>query len=300
MLITRSLLSTPGNQGRMLEKAGGYGADALMFDLEDSVPVAEKDTARRLVREQIDSIGSANVIYVRVNSSESGLHLRDIEAVLTPSLHGIVVPKVESPKSILEIDGKLGEFEQREGVQVGRIELALALESARGIWFVYELLSASPRCRTVLVGTAEGGDLQADLGSSWSIAGPELMYARSRVITAARALGIVNILDGAYSNLKDEPGLIADSKLVRNLGYRGRMVIHPNQVAVVNRIFTAAEEEIARSKRIVAAFQHAAANRGSLSVDGVMVDAAMAKLARSILDGVKAAEKSRESGDEHF
>jgi citrate lyase subunit beta/citryl-CoA lyase len=87
---------------------------------------------------------------------------------------------------------------------------------------VHELLSASPRCRTVLVGTAEGGALQADLRSSWSIPGPQLIYARSRVITAARALGIDNILDGAYSNLKDEPGLIADSKLSRNLGYRGR------------------------------------------------------------------------------
>ena len=95
VLITRSLLSTPGNQARMLERAAGYGADALMFDLEDSVPVAQKDTACRLVREQLDSIGRTNVIYVRVNSSESGLHLRDIDAVLTPSLHGIVVPKVE-------------------------------------------------------------------------------------------------------------------------------------------------------------------------------------------------------------
>jgi citrate lyase subunit beta / citryl-CoA lyase len=291
VLITRSLLSTPGNQARMLERASGCGADALMFDLEDSVPIAQKETARRLVREQLDSIGSANVVYVRVNSWESGVLVRDIEAVLTASLHGIVVPKVESPESIKEIDDKLGQLERREGVPVGQIELAPALESARAIWLVYELLAASPRCRTVLVGTAEGGDLQADLRSSWSVAGPELMYVRSRVITAARALGIDNILDGAYSNVKDETGLIADSKLSRSLGYRGRMLIHPNQVAVVNRIFTATDEEIARSKRIIAAFEQAAAtDRGAISVDGVMVDVAMAKRARAILDEVEVAE----------
>ena len=291
MLITRSLLSTPGNQARMLEKAAGYGADAVMFDLEDSVPDGEKETARGLVRKQLNSIGRATVVFVRVNSWESGLLTSDVQAVVAPPLHGIVVPKVESPDAVREIDALLEKAEREAAIPVGQIELAPALESARGIWFVYEVLAASARCRTVLVGTAEGGDLQADLRSSWSVAGPELLYARSKVITAARALGIDNILDGAYSNVRDESGFMADSKLSRSLGYRGRMLIHPNQVAVANRIFAATDEEIARSKRIVAAFEAAAAtNKGAISIDGVMVDAAMAKRARAILDEVEVAE----------
>jgi citrate lyase subunit beta/citryl-CoA lyase len=275
----------------MLEKAAGYGADALMLDLEDSVPAGEKETARLLVRRQLDSMPRTTVAFVRVNSWESGLLTSDVEAVLAPALHGIVVPKAESPDAMREIDALLEKVEGQLGIPVGQIKLALALESARGIWLVYELLSASARCRTVLVGTAEGGDLQADLRSSWSVAGLELLYARSRVIIAARALGIDNILDGAYSNLKDESGLIADSRLSRSLGYRGRMLIHPNQVAVVNSIFAATDEEIARSKRILAAFQEAAStNRGAISIDGLMVDAAMAKRARAILDQVEEAE----------
>lgn len=291
MLITRTLLSTPGNQAHMLEKAASYGADALMFDLEDSVPTAEKATARDLIRKHLASLGGASVAFVRVNSWESGLLYEDIEAVLAPALHGIVLPKVESVETIREVDAILDQAERRTGTPAGSIELVPALESARGIWFSYELLSASARSNSVLVGTAEGGDLQADLRSSWSIAGPELLYARSRVLTAARAVGIENILDGAFSNVKDESGLIADSKLSRSLGYRGRMVIHPNQVPVVNRIFAATREEIARSRRIVAAFDGAAAtNRGAISIDGVMVDAAMAKRARAILDELDAHE----------
>ena len=291
MLITRTLLSTPGNQARMLEKAAGYGADALMLDLEDSVPAPDKRNARELVRKQLNSIGGAIDVFVRVNSRESGLLEADVEAVVAVSLHGIVLPKVESAETVREVDAVLAQAERRAGIPVGRVELAPALESARGIWFAYEILSASARCSTVLVGTAEGGDLQADLRSSWSSAGTELLYARSRVITVARALRIENILDGAYSNVKDETGLIADSKLSRSLGYRGRMVIHPSQVSVVKRIFTATSEEIARSKRIVAAFKEGvAANRGAISVDGLMVDAAMAKRARAILDELDVAD----------
>jgi citrate lyase subunit beta/citryl-CoA lyase len=271
----------------MLEKAASYGSDALMLDLEDSVPPADKATARELVRKQIDSVGGTVAVFVRVNSWESGLLEADVEGVVAASLHGIVVPKIESAETVREVDAVLEHAERQAGIPVGRIVLAPALESARGIWFAYELLSASARCATVLIGTAEGGDLQADLRSSWSAAGTELLYARSRVITAARALRIDNILDGAYSNVKDESGLIADSKLSRSLGYRGRMVIHPSHVPVVNRIFTATSDEIARSKRIVAAFEAAGAgHRGAISVDGMMVDAATVKRARAILDGL--------------
>ncbi len=156
MLITRTLLSTPGNQVRMLEKAPGYGADALMFDLEDSVPAADKAMARELVRMRLDSTGDAAVVFIRVNAWESGLLEADVTAVVAPHLQGIVVPKVESPDSIREIDALLQKAERAAGIAAGRIELAPALESARGIWFAYELLAASPRCRTVLVGTAEG------------------------------------------------------------------------------------------------------------------------------------------------
>lgn len=284
MLITRSLLSTPGNQARMLEKASTYGADALMFDLEDSVPPDQKAAARALVRKRIETLGDAAPVYVRVNGPTTGLQEGDLHAVVSPGLHGIVVPKSESADAVRETDALLTHLESRAGIASGRVEIALALESAAGIWFAYELLSASPRSRTVMLGSAEGGDLQTDLHASWSGTGLELLYARSRVVTAARALRIENILDGAYSNAKDIAGFVADSEMSRRLGYRGRMVIHPDQVAEANRVFAPTDQDIAFSERVVAAFESAeATERGALAIDGVMVDQAMLRRARTLL-----------------
>jgi citrate lyase subunit beta / citryl-CoA lyase len=277
----------------MLEKAAGYGADALMFDLEDAVPARQKIEARALVRDRVSTLPESIVPYVRVNGWDSGLLQADLEAVVQPRLQGVVVPKVESQESLREVDRLLTELEHDLGIPVGQIDLAVALETARGIWFAYDLLAAAPRIHTVLVGTAEGGDLQADLKCSWTPAGVEFLYARSKVILAARALGIENALDGAYSNFKDEAGLTADSQFARDLGYRGRMVIHPSQIASVNRIFSPTEEEVALSRRILSAYE--AANddeRGTTVVDGKMIDYAMARRARALLDSLGASRLS--------
>ena len=285
MLITRSLLSTPGNQPRMLQKALDSGADALMFDLEDSVPTEDKDRSRSVVRQQIDTGPTTSTIYVRVNSWQSGRLEEDLEAVVASGLRGIVLPKVENPEAVRSADALLDRLERQAGVPARSVDLALALETARGIWFVFDLVSTTPRTRTVLVGTAEGGDLQADLRSSWSPAGPELLFARGRVVTAARACAIDNILDGAYSNFRDQAGLEADSRLSRALGYRGRMLIHPGQVALTNRIYSPTEAELDFSRRVLVALEEAAVdNRAAASVDGVMVDAAMGRRASAMLE----------------
>jgi citrate lyase subunit beta/citryl-CoA lyase len=271
----------------MLEKALGSGADAVMFDLEDSVPVHDKEVARALVRRHLEDADTTAAIYVRVNSWESGRAEQDLEGLVTPALRGIVLPKVETADTVRQIDALLDRLEMRAGIRIGQVDLALALETARGVWFVFDLASVTRRTRTVLIGTAEGGDLQADLRSSWSPAGLELLYARSRVVIGARAAGVDNILDGAYSNFKDQAGLEADSTLSRSLGYRGRMVIHPQQVETANRIYTPTPAEIDFSTRALAALEEAAAdNRGATSIDGVMIDSAVARQARAILDQV--------------
>jgi citrate lyase subunit beta/citryl-CoA lyase len=271
----------------MLEKALDSGADAVMFDLEDSVPAEDKELARVLVRRQLEAADTKATIYVRVNSCESGLAEQDLEMVVTPALRGIVLPKVETADSVRRIDALLERLESRAGIAFRQVDVALALETAKGVWFVFDLATATRRTRTVLIGTAEGGDLQTDLRTSWSVAGPELLYARSRVVMGARAAGIDNILDGAYSNFKDEAGLAADSRLSRRLGYRGRMLIHPGQVETANRIYTPTPAEIDFSNRALAALEKAAADsRGTTSVDGIMIDSAVARQAKAILDEV--------------
>ena len=150
----RSLLIMPANRADMLAKAPSYGADALVFDLEDSVPIAEKPKARVLAREYIEKHRAANAIYVRVNSLQTGMVEDDLDAVVTDGLLGIRLTKAESAEGIRELDRLLTELEQKRGLKAGSIGIGPSLESAKGVWFAYEILSASKRMFCVVAGTA--------------------------------------------------------------------------------------------------------------------------------------------------
>lgn len=280
----RSLLTVPANRADMLAKAPSYGADALILDLEDSVPVAEKPTARRLAREFIDKHKIENTIYVRVNALDTGMLEDDIEAVVVAGLAGIKHPKAESAETIRSVDASLTCLERERGLLQGSIGIEVGLESARGVWFAYEILSASPRIRSVMVGTAQDGDLQTDLGYTWTAEGDEVLYVRSRVLLAARAAGIDHVLDGAYSNVRDPEGFRICCEAARKLGYRGKSLIHPNQIETVNRVFTPSAQEIDYYRRVLEAFETALA-RGSAAttVDGKLVDYAMVGMAKRVL-----------------
>jgi len=288
----RSILIMPANRADMLAKAPSYGADALMFDLEDSVPVAEKPKARELAREYIARHRAENAIYVRVNDIGTGLTEDDLRAVAVEGLIGVKLPKVEAPETIHAVDAVLTALERERGLAAGAIGLDVGLESAKGVWFAYEILSASPRIHSVMIGTAQDGDLQTDLGYSWSAEGTEVLYLRSRVVLAARAAGVEHLLDGAYSNVRDPEGLRVASEAARRLGYRGRSVIHPNQIAIVNRAFTPGAQELDYYRRVIEAFDAAVA-RGSAAttVDGKLVDYAMVGMARRVLAWAASQEK---------
>ena len=280
----RSLLFVPANRADMLAKAPSYGADALIFDLEDSVPVAEKPKARVLAHEFIGKLRAANSIYVRVNALSTGMLRDDLEAVAVEGLVGIRLAKTESAEDIRTVDAMVAEFEKQRGLAQNSIEISPSLESARGVWFAYEILSASPRVRSVTCGTAQDGDLQTDLGYTWSAEGNEMLYLRSRVLLAARAAGIAHVLDGSYANVRDPEGLRVCCEAARKLGYRGKSVIHPNQIATINRVFSPTPQEIDYYRRVIEAFDAAVA-RGSAAttVDGKLVDYAMVGTAKRVL-----------------
>jgi len=280
----RSLLTVPANRADMLAKAPSYGADALILDLEDSVPVAEKARARELARESIGKLKAANTLYVRVNALATGMLQDDLEAIVVDGLAGVKHPKAESAETIRTVDAMLTELERKRGLPQGAIGIELGIESAKGVWFVYEVASASPRVRSVMVGTAQDGDLQTDLGYTWTAEGNEVLYVRSRVLLAARAAGVEHLLDGAYSNVRDPEGLRLCCEAARRLGYRGKSVIHPNQIETVNRVFTPTAQEIDYYRRVIEAFDAAVA-RGSAAttVDGKLVDYAMVGMAKRVL-----------------
>jgi citrate lyase subunit beta/citryl-CoA lyase len=281
----RSLLFVPGNKPAWMEKALGYGADALIFDLEDSVPVAEKAAARRMVRSALERLPTRGPVRtVRINALETGVAGDDLEAIVTSGLAAIVAPKIATPRDVTILDTLLTQCEHRAGLPIGQVAILPTLETAQGIYHAYPIATSSPRVHTVSAAAGHGGDTARSLGYRWSKEGTETLYIRSKVLLEARAAGIAYPLIASWFDLHDLAGLRADACLNRQLGYTGQVVIHPSHVPVVNEVFTPTPEEIAYYQGLLAAME-AAERHGTAAVTyaGAMVDVAMVKTAQQVL-----------------
>lgn len=272
-----------------MRKALESGADAVIFDLEDSVPLAGKAEARHLVARLIDEAALSRLrptTFVRVNAAATGLLAEDLASVVRPGLDAILLAKAERVDEIRETGRLMDAAEARCGMQPGTAAIILQIESALGVYNCFELIKSSGRVAATCFGSARDGDLQSDLGCSWSIEGTELLYARSKVLLDTRAAGgDILPLDGVFSDLNDEAGLIADSRLSARLGYIGRTVIHPKQIAPVKSAYAVPEAEVAYYRKVVAEFDAAEkAGTAAIAVDGKLVDYAMAQRARRVLD----------------
>ena len=288
MKPVRTALFAPGIKDRVMGKALAAGADAVILDLEDSVPLATKAEARTLVAKTIDGAAanpSRPGIYVRVNAASTGLLADDLEAVVRPGLDAVLLSKTENIEDVRQTAGSLDRLEKASGVKAGAVEIILQIENALGVYNCFNLIKASPRVAATCFGSARDGDLQTDLGCSWSIEGTELLYARSKVLLDTRAAG-ANIypLDGVFADLNDEAGLLADSKLSARLGYIGRTVIHPKQIAPVKAAYAVPEADVAYYQKIATEFAVAEkTGTAAIAVDGKLVDYAMAQRARRVL-----------------
>jgi len=279
----RSLLFVPGNKPRMHEKAAASGADALILDLEDSVPPGEKPAARPLVRDALEKIRGP-ALYVRVNAEGTPWLAEDLLAVVCGGLDGIMLPKVEQVATVRRVCDLLAAAEERAGLPLERTEIILQIETALGVRNTYELATASRRVASVCPGTARDGDLQRDLGASWSLNGPELAYARAKVLLDARAAGIATPLDGAFADFQDDEGFLAEATLARRMGYFGKTLIHPRQIPLSHRAFTPSAKDVAYYRRLLEAFDAAVASgSAAVNLEGTMVDVAMAERARRFL-----------------
>jgi citrate lyase subunit beta/citryl-CoA lyase len=288
----RTALFAPGIKERVMTKALESGADAVILDLEDSVPVASKAEARALVAKSIDAAAgslSRPLIYVRVNGAATGLLTDDLNAVVRPGLDAILLSKAENVEDVQKTAAALERNESQCGMKQGSAEIILQIENALGVYNCFSLIKASPRVAATCFGSARDGDLQTDLGCSWSIEGTELLYARSKVLLDTRAAGgHIHPLDGVFSDLNDETGLIADSRLSARLGYIGRTVIHPKQIAPVKGAYAVPELEVAYYQKVVVEFAAAEkAGTAAIAVDGKLVDYAMAQRARRVLELAK-------------
>jgi citrate lyase subunit beta/citryl-CoA lyase len=266
----------------MHEKAAGAGADALILDLEDSVPPAEKPAARPMVREALEKVRGP-ALYVRVNGDGTPWLADDLAAVTCAGLAGIMLPKAEHLTTLRMVSDLLAAAESRAGLPLGGTEIVLQIETALGVRNTFELAGAR-RVASVCPGTARDGDLQRDLGAAWSLNGPELAYARGKVLLDAKAAGIAYPLDGVYADFQDDDGFLAEATLSRRMGYCGKTLIHPRQIPLAHRAFTPAAKEVAYYRRLLEAFEAAVAGgSAAASLDGTMVDVAMAERARRFL-----------------
>lgn len=284
MDLVRSLLSVPGNQPKMLAKSCGYGADAVIADLEDSVPVDRKAEGRSMTAEFLADTSASSRKYVRVNAIETGLLDDDLDAIVGPGLVGIQHPKTDTPETIVAVDEKLSALENARGLEPGSIEIIASIESVAGVFNCYQILSAAARVGSCVVGIAENGDLHRDVGYAHSASGEESLYIRSKVLLDSRHAGITNALDGVFSAVGDMDGYEVETARARQLGYRGKKVIHPKQIEPANRLFMPTSQEIDFHERVLAALEHAETEgSAATTVDGFMVDIAMAVNARRVL-----------------
>lgn len=285
--LRRTMLYIPGNNPGMMRDAYIYAPDSIMFDLEDSVKLTEKDTARFLVYGALTNIDYHGIeLVVRVNPLNTEYGRADIEAMVKAGVDIIRLPKSETAEDIIEVDALITEMEKKHGREVGSTGMMAAIESALGVINAPAIATASKR----LVGIAIGAeDFVTDLKTKRSPEGIELLVARSNLLFAARAAGIAAI-DTVYSDINNEEGFRAETALIKQLGFDGKSVINPRQIAPVNEIFTPTAKEIDNAIAVVEAIKSAEEKGlGVISLNGKMVDKPIVDRAKRVLGLAKAA-----------
>ena len=281
----RSFLFAPGNHARRVEKALSLDADAAILDLEDAVATAEKRTTRDAVIAALTR-PRRPLLYVRVNAVDTEFCYGDLAAIVRPGLDGIILPKVESAGGLATVDWLLAQIEREHGLVSRAIELIPIIETARGLNQIDAILASGTRVKRVAFGA---GDFTLDVNMAWSRDEAELAYARAKIVTASRAAGIEAPFDTVWVDLADEEGLEASARTALGFGFQGKMCIHPNQIAVVNRVFTPSEAEIAFAERVVAAFARAEAEgSAAIQLDGKFIDYPILYRAQRVLEKVAA------------
>jgi citrate lyase subunit beta / citryl-CoA lyase len=292
----RSFLFAPGNHARRVQKALSLDADAVILDLEDAVATAEKPAALEAVAAAFGR-QRRGLLYVRVNAVDTEFCYGDLVAIVRPGLDGIILPKVESAAGLATIDWLLAQLERDRGLPPGGIDLIPIIETAAGLdrltVILGATLAAGTRVRRVAFGA---GDFTLDVNMVWSRGESELTPARAAIVTASRAAGIEAPLDTVWVDLTDPDGLEASARTALGLGFQGKMCIHPDQIAIVNRVFTPTDVEIAFAERVAAAFAKAEAEgSAAIQLDGKFIDYPIVYRARRVLTRI-AAIRARESG----
>jgi citrate lyase subunit beta/citryl-CoA lyase len=280
----RSLLFVPGNNPAMVQNAGVFGSDIVILDLEDAVAPPEKDAARLLVAEALRAVDyGATGIVVRINTLDTG-GLDDIAAVVPFAPAALLVPKVQSAAGVNEVAEKIAACEASGKAEIKIIAL---IETPRGLAEAYNIANSQRRLIALAFGAE---DYTAAVGAKRTREGIEILAARSAIINAAAAAGVV-ALDTPYTDVNDEAGLVTDVSLARQLGFKGKLAIHPRQVDVIHAGFNPSLVEIRWAERVLAVIRQAKEEgSGVVALDGKMIDAPIVLRAQQVLNLAKLVE----------
>ncbi|MGL4992349.1 MAG: citrate (pro-3S)-lyase subunit beta [Sarcina sp.] len=294
--LRRTMMYVPGSNPGMMKDAHIYGADSIMFDLEDSVAVNEKDSARLLVFNALRTLDyEGTELVVRINGLDTPYGLDDLEAMVRAQPNVIRLPKTETAQDVIDVENEIARIEKEAGIPVGKTKMMAAIESALGVINAYEIATASDRLMGIAIGAE---DFVTDMRTTRSLEGIELLTARSQVLLAARAAKIY-AFDTVFSDVNNEEGFINETTLIKQLGFDGKSVINPRQVDPVHKIYTPSTKEINKAINIINASEEAK-KRGSgvVSLNGKMIDKPIIARAERTIMFAKAAGVKVDFGGE--
>lgn len=286
MQLRRTMLYVPGNNPGMIRDAGIYDEDCIMFDLEDSVSLEEKDSARLLVYEMLRKLDyPGKELIVRINSPATPGGIQDLEAIVRTRKAAIRLPKTDCAQDVVFCEQQIERIERENGIPAGSTPMMAAIESAAGVLNAKEIAFSSKR----LIGIAIGAeDYVTNLKTKRSPGGVELLFGRSMVLLAARAAGI-DAIDTVYSDVNNEEGFRDEVKLIKQLGFDGKSIINPRQIAPVHEIYTPTQKEIDHSVAVMEVIKEAHKKKsGVIALNGKMVDKPIVERARRVLVLAKA------------
>lgn len=283
--LYRTMFFVPGNNPKKIIGAEIYRPDCIIYDLEDSVSVFEKDSARTLVKYALKYNRPDCKIGIRINQSDTPYYMEDIRVMVPLCPDFLRLPKAETANDIVNLDKLITEIEKQYGINVGSVKIVASIENAIGVLNSYQIAKASDRMLAIGLGAE---DFRTDMNMDRSDNADEILFARNLISLSAHAAGI-KAMDYVYSNIKNEDGFKEDVIKGKKLGYSGKSVVHPSQIDIVHEVYTPSEQEIKNAKTILDAYEDALKNAsGVTSLNGKMIDKPMVTRAMAILSYAKA------------
>ena len=300
MKLRRSMLFVPANNPGIIRDSYLYRPDSVMFDLEDSIAITEKDSARYLLFNMIKKMKplykeSGIELVVRINGLDTEFGVEDLEASIRAGIEVIRIPKTDTVENVYEVEKHIERIEKESGIEVGRTKIIVAIEGPLGALNALEIAKCSPR----LIGMAIGGeDYVTNLKTTRSEGGVEMLMGRAMIVMAARTAGIA-ALDSVYSDVNNDEGFLKEASMIKQMGFDGKSLIHPRQIELIHNLYTPDEKSIKKSLRIIKSTEEALAEgRGVFTVDGKMIDKPIIERAQHVLNLAKASGINLEEGDE--